>query len=222
VLLETAPVLATDDVPDLVDGDEMLRCDAPRFAWDIFALPDVRRQVREEVAAQFAAFQKTGLVLDHVNAHKHYHLHPTIMRIVCEEAARAGVRAIRVPIEPAGVLAATGEGLSPLGARATSWWARRIAVGVRRAGFVVPDQVFGLAWSGAMTATRIAALLRHLPDGASEIYTHPATRDDFPGHAPGYRYMDELAALTDEEVVRLARREGLVRDPPISAPSRLF
>jgi predicted glycoside hydrolase/deacetylase ChbG (UPF0249 family) len=62
------------------------------------------------------------------------------------------------------------------------------------------DQVFGLAWSGAMTPARVTALAGALPDGISEIYFHPATRDDFPGHAPSYRYVEELAALTDPAV----------------------
>ena len=55
--------------------------------------------------------------------------------------------------------------------------------------------VFGLAWSGAMTAPRLASLIQNLPPGASEIYLHPATRDGFDGQAPGYRYSEEFAAL---------------------------
>jgi len=47
---------------------------------------------------------------------------------------------------------------------------------------------------------RVQALLRHLPSGLSELYLHPATDDDYPGHAPGYNYRDELAALTDADV----------------------
>jgi hypothetical protein len=70
---------------------------------------------------------------------------------------------------------------------------------------VVPDAVFGLAWSGAMTSRRIANLLRHLPAGTIEIYTHPAAGNVFAGHAPGYRYTDELAALTDPECIQALR-----------------
>jgi hypothetical protein len=67
------------------------------------------------------------------------------------------------------------------------------------------DAVFGLAWSGAMTTTRLLGLLQHLPEGRSEIYLHPATADDFPGHASGYRYADELAALIAPDVLAAAR-----------------
>jgi hypothetical protein len=68
-----------------------------------------------------------------------------------------------------------------------------------------PDAVFGLAWSGAMTTSRLLGLLRHLPEGRSEIYLHPATTDKFTGHAPGYHYAEELAALTASDVIVAAR-----------------
>jgi hypothetical protein len=71
----------------------------------------------------------------------------------------------------------------------------------------VPDQVFGLAWSGALDAARLRGLIENLPDGLTEIYAHPATDDHYPGHAPGYAYRAELAALTDP-----LAREAISRD----------
>lgn len=211
VLLEARPVLRRDAIPDLVDASGRFRADMVRLAIEIAAHPAVRAQMRAEVAAQFAAFRDAGLPLDHVNAHKHFHLHPSILAAVLDEARRASVRVLRLPVEPAAVLATTGQGASPLCARATAWWARRLARAVRRRGFAVPDHVLGLAWSGAMTPSRLAALLRHLPDGVTEIYTHPATADAFPGAAPGYRYTDELAALTSADVITMAARSGATR-----------
>jgi hypothetical protein len=60
--------------------------------------------------------------------------------------------------------------------------------------------VFGLNWSSAMTTKRLAALVAHLPPGVIEIYTHPATFNEFEGHALGYAYIEELSALTSEPV----------------------
>ncbi|NVO15696.1 MAG: hopanoid biosynthesis-associated protein HpnK [Rhodoplanes sp.] len=211
VLLESRPVLRRDQVPDLVDAHGLFRSDMVRLAVEIFARPSVRRQMQAEVAAQFSAFRETGLTLDHVNAHKHFHLHPTIAAAVMAQASRAGAKGLRVPVEPAGVIDATGQGASPLGARLTAWWAARLARQARAAGFVVPDAVFGLAWSGAMTAVRTASLLQRLPEGTSEIYFHPATSDAFPGHAENYRYTDELAALTSGEVLTAAKQSGAMR-----------
>jgi chitin disaccharide deacetylase len=65
-----------------------------------------------------------------------------------------------------------------------------------------------LAWSGAMTKNRVAALLRRLPAGVVEIYLHPATTNAFAGAAPGYRYADEFAALCDAECIAAVRQSG--------------
>ena len=70
----------------------------------MFFLPKVRAQLRAEIQAQFAAFAATGLTFDHVNAHKHFHLHPTIAALMVETAAAYGVKGARVPLEPQDVL----------------------------------------------------------------------------------------------------------------------
>jgi hypothetical protein len=80
---------------------------------------------------------------------------------------------------------------------------------LRRAGVGAPDQVFGLAWSGAMTQARLSGLIAHLPEGITEIYTHPATSSAFAGAAPGYRYEEELAALTSPELRRQIVEAGV-------------
>ena len=63
------------------------------------------KEVAAEIEAHFEAYRASGLALDHVNAHKHFHLHPTIAALVIAIGARYGLRGLRVPIEPAGVLA---------------------------------------------------------------------------------------------------------------------
>ena len=78
VLTEGRAVLPPTRIPDLVDAqgrfpDDAMARDGVRF----FFLPRVRRQLAAEIRAQFEAFKATGLQLDHVNAHRHFHLHPT-------------------------------------------------------------------------------------------------------------------------------------------------
>ncbi len=199
VLVEGRPVLPPEQVPDLVDEAGSFRTDMVRAGIDIFVRPTVRRQLAAEVEAQFAAFAATGLRLDHVNAHKHFHLHPTIAATILRVGARYGLGAVRAPVEPAGVLARIEPGRRR-GFDVAKGWARLVRRRMRRAGLVVPDQVFGLAWSGALDGGRLLGLLHHLPDGLTEIYCHPATSDDYPAHASGYGYRAELAALTDARV----------------------
>jgi hopanoid biosynthesis associated protein HpnK len=195
VLVEGRPALPPEQIPDLVDGEGHFRTNMVRAGIDIFFCSKVRRQLAAEIEAQFTAFAATGLPLDHVNAHKHFHLHPTIAELILNIGPGYGMRAVRAPVEPAAIINA----IEPSRASAADWiansYARRMQSRLRRTGMLVPDQVFGLAWSGAMDTARLGALVERLPAGLSEIYCHPATRDDFPGHAPGYRYRDELSAL---------------------------
>jgi hypothetical protein len=62
-----------------------------------------------------------------------------------------------------------------------------------------------------MTHSRIAGLIAHLPEGVTEIYTHPATASGFAGAAPGYRYGEELAALTSPVLHRQIAAVGIER-----------
>ncbi len=209
VLVEGRPILPAAQVSMLVDGRGRFREDMARAGATMFFSPKARRQLAAEIAAQFAAFAATGLALDHVNAHKHFHLHPTIAGLILRIGGRHGMRAARLPREPRRVLAriepASPPAPQPVVEAVTALARRRFA----RAGIRTPDQVFGLAWSGAMTARRLEGLIATLPPGLSEIYLHPATQAVFEGSAPGYRYADELAALTDPGVMRAAARPDL-------------
>jgi hopanoid biosynthesis associated protein HpnK len=204
VLVEGRPVLPPSDIPDLVDTSGCLCTNMARMGVAIFLRPTVRRQLEAEITAQFEAFRATGLPLDHVNTHKHFHLHPTIANAILKIGRLYGMPAIRVPLEPRAVLAAAEPGTALPFAPVTGYCARRSHRRMVAAGLCVPDAVFGLAWSGAMTATRLSSLIAHLPAGLSEIYMHPATAGGFEGAAPGYRYAEELAALTNEDVMSAA------------------
>jgi hopanoid biosynthesis associated protein HpnK len=208
VLVEAKPALPPEQVPDLVGPDGFFRTDMARLGFDIAFKSRVRRQVAAEITAQFEAFAATGLPLDHLNAHKHFHLHPVIGALAIAIGKRFGARAIRVPTEPVAVVRAIEPASASLSASMLAQWTRVLRAQARRAGMTAPDAVFGLAWSGAMTRARLKRLLERLPAGTIEIYTHPAARNEFCGHAAGYRYVDELAALTDPDCVPLVRASG--------------
>ncbi|MEO9131436.1 MAG: hopanoid biosynthesis-associated protein HpnK [Sphingomonas sp.] len=209
VLVEGRPTLPPEQVPDLVDTSGHFRTDMVRAGITIFAKPAARRQLAAEVEAQFAAFAATGLKLDHVNAHKHFHLHPTIASAILSTGKRYGMKSVRAPIEPRDVLAKIEPGTG--GFDVARLWALLVRKRMRAAGMSVPDQVFGLAWSGALDAARLRGLIANLPDGLTEIYAHPATDDAYRGHAPGYAYRAELAALIDPLAREAISRDGIER-----------
>jgi hopanoid biosynthesis associated protein HpnK len=201
VVIEGPAVLPPSEIPLLVGADGQFPNDQVALGIRYFFRPAVRRQLRREIVAQFDAFAQTGLRLDHANAHKHMHMHPTVGRMVIEEGLRRGLPALRIPAEPPRIMAACGTPATP---GAWAMWAgsavlRRQA---RRAGLRVNDHVFGLAWSGHVTAGRVKTLAAHLPPGLSELYFHPATHSDPALQAlmPDYEHADELAALVDPAV----------------------
>lgn len=199
VLIEARPVLPAHRVPDLVGPDGAFRSDAAAYGARVFFSPRARRQLAAEIDEQFAAYRATGLALDHVDAHKHFHIHPAIARELIRAAAAAGVTWIRTPVEPRHVLARVEPAQRGWEALVAAPFARMLAARLRRAGFRTPDQVLGLAWSGAMTPGRVAGLIRNLPEGVTELYVHPATAGGFAGAAPGYAYAAELEALVCDE-----------------------
>ena len=208
VLVDGPPILPPERIPDLVDAQGRLRRDLVSAGVAIFFRPSVRRQLAAEIEAQFRAYRATGLALDHVNAHHHFHLHPTVCGQMLDIGQRYGMSAMRVPWEHPGTLAR----IESHGRYRRKWleapWIALLRRRVRRHGITAPDRVFGVAWSGAMTMQRIAGILRHLPDGLTEIYSHPATTDSFADAASGYRYRDELEALMAPDIKRLVQATG--------------
>ena len=202
VVIEGQATLPVAAIPDLVDAQGWF--DSAQIARGVsyFCRPAVRRQLAAEIEAQYAAFAATGLTLDHANTHKHMHLHPTVGRLLMEIGARFGLRRIRVPAEPPAVLRACGE-RGGVGAHALYEWSRVLRRQARRRGLGFDRHVFGMAWTGHVTAERLLRLRRQLPAGSSEIYLHPALgRDEALARVmPDYDQAAELAALCDPRVI---------------------
>ena len=195
VVIEGQSVSSPSIIPDLVDANGQFPSDQFRLGVNYCFRPAVRRQLAREIRAQYEAFVATGLTLDHVNTHKHMHLHPVVGQLMLSIGQEFGLRSVRVPAEPA-ILPDTP---TNLGDRALYQWTRLFRRQARAAGMITNDHCFGIAWSGHMTRDRIARLLPRLPDGVSEIYFHPAAERDatLVRLMPDYEHVAEFAALMD-------------------------
>ncbi len=192
-----------------VEGPSMrggwLSSDQAALGVRYFFLPAERRRLAAEIRAQFEAFAATRLPLDHADAHKHMHLHPTVGALLISIGQEFGLRAVRVPNEPSWVAPS-------LAGRAMAAWSGLLRHQVRAAGMACCDQVFGLTWSGAMTEARVLRVLANLPDGISEMYFHPAAGRDalLDRWMPSYQHEAELAALVSPAVRAAVQAEGVV------------
>ncbi len=198
--------------PGLLDADGQFPSDQLRLGIGYFFRPGARRALAAEIRAQFAALAATGLRLDHANAHKHMHLHPTVGRLMLEAGREHGLPAVRIPAEPPATMLGCGAARRP-GDRLLYAGTRVLRAQARRAGVRTNDHVFGIAWSGHMTTDRIIRLAARLPPGVSEIYFHPATHRNarLARLMPDYEHEAEFAALTDPAVRAAFDRAGVMQ-----------
>jgi chitin disaccharide deacetylase len=196
VVIEGPAALPPAKIPGLVDAAGQFPSDQLKLGLNYFFRPGIRRQLAAEIRAQFAAFAATGLTLDHANAHKHMHLHPTVGAMMLRIGQEYGLNRIRIPAEPPDIMARCGTPAG-LGDKVLYGWTNLLRRQARVARVATNDHCFGLAWSGHMTADRLRRLLPHLPDGDTEIYFHPAARRDavLDRLMPDYEHEAELAAL---------------------------
>jgi hopanoid biosynthesis associated protein HpnK len=213
VLVDGRPALPPERIPDLVGADGRFSSDPVRLGARIFLSSRAQSQAEAEIRAQLTAFGETGLRLDHVDGHHHFHLHPTVQAILVRLAREFGIAAIRVPHEPAAVRRRHGAGKGVrdwLAAFSMHHRAPAMKQRLAHAGIRFNDAILGLADSGRLDPARMRELLAALPDGITELYLHPATRrwsevDPLP---ESYRPEAELAALVDPSVRAVVEASG--------------
>ena len=199
-------VLPHELIPDLVDAEGRFDTNLVRAGVRYFFLPRVRRQLAAEIEAQFAAFQKTGLELDHINTHNHMHMHPTVLALMIKIGRKYGATAIRVPSDPSSARSPAER----MGRLFLAPWLALLKRQVRRAGFRCNDHIFGIRDSGQMDKGRLVKIFRALPDGVTEVFSHPATGrwDGIDPAAMDYRFEEEYEALLDPDVRRTLEATG--------------
>lgn len=216
VLLQGRATLPPSRIPGLVDATGMFRNAPVAVGLRYFFTPGLRAQLEREICAQLERFVQTGLPLSHVDGHLNIHMHPSVLNILLRVKDRYGIRAMRLPREPLS-LSLHADGREPLRKRLESITFRQLdrfatprlaAAGVRHA-----DQVFGLHNSGHITESFWEAILPHLPQGVTEIYTHASQVDDEARRwrPANYECEGELAALTSVSLRSALEARGIER-----------
>ncbi len=159
-----------------------------------------KEQLEKEIRAQFEAFKATGLKLDHVNAHNHMHLHPTVFDLIIKIGKDYGVTAIRIPNEPPlnSIIINKKEKLI----RTLRWlffkpFISRMKKQCEENSIKINDTIYGLNDSGHMNIDKMIRIIPHISNGTTEIYTHPATEkwEGIDSAASDYEFEAEYKAL---------------------------
>ncbi len=181
VLTGGSPVLPAGDISSLIDpatgaffsslGPLLYRLFTGRIRAD---------HIEAEARVQIEFLQKAGLTLTHIDAHKHTHAFPQILRPLLRAARSCGITRIRNPFEPLwAVRATTQAGLLRAGMVAAllslrSTWQRIL----REEGFLTTDGTLAMTGTGALDAAMIHALVGRAPEGTWELITHPGYCDE--------------------------------------------
>lgn len=194
--------LAPSQIPGLVNSNGEFTNNPAGAGFRYFFQSSLREQLRAELHAQFQKFRATGLELDHVNGHLHLHLHPTVFRLLTQDAEQLGLHRVRLTFDPLRLNLRLAKGhlayrllhvviFHSLSARARPKFQR---LGLRHTA-----NVFGLLQNARVDEPYVLALLSALPAGDSELYSHPSL-DEF---------RNEFEALISPRVRSDAARLGI-------------
>ncbi len=218
-LTQGAPVADPAQVSSLLDGrGEFAR--PPAALLRGLLTGGVRLdEVERELSAQIEKVRAAGIAITHLDGHKHVHMLPRVFPVVLRLAKRYGIRAVRRARERQGGMwrllgrkKSVGIVKQSVKSRALNLMTRNSRALLRQAGLHFPMHFFGITQTGFLDPPELAALLRRIPEGTSELMCHPgcAGRDMDPKltrlRAERQR---ELEALTRPEILELVSRLGI-------------
>jgi hopanoid biosynthesis associated protein HpnK len=201
-LLHGHSTLPPEKIPGLVNArGEFSNCPVG-VGLNYFFKRGLREQLRPEIHAQFEKFRATGLKLDHVNGHLHLHLHPTIFKILMEDSEKLGITHLRLTRDCLSRSRKMSRGhlfykifhaaiFEFLSSRARKTLAEKK---IRHA-----QITFGLLQDSRVDENYILKLLPELPDGDSELYSHPSLD----------KFKHEFNALVSPRVKELVKTLGI-------------
>lgn len=102
VLTDGVPASDPAKIPSLIGPDgHSFRPSLLSFVQALLRGHIRESDIEREAEAQIDRLQRAGIAVTHVDTHKHTHLFPQVGRPLLNVLARAGIRAIRNPFEPA-------------------------------------------------------------------------------------------------------------------------
>jgi hopanoid biosynthesis associated protein HpnK len=183
VLTGGVAVLPPKEIPSLASPDGTLPESLPAFVARVTSGSIRIEEVEAEIRAQVAKIRAAGIEPTHLDSHKHTHAHPRVTHAFGRVARELKIRCIRKPVED---LKDSWDSSSEAGGSslqlAAAGAVRVVSAGFdsarREYGLNSPDQFLGLATTGQLGPSALAALIRRVQDGSTEIMLHPGICDD--------------------------------------------
>jgi len=219
VLVDGLPVFDKKPAATTLSNEEF---DDGRFYETLngFALRLLRSRINvddieAEAMAQIRKLQAAGVVVSHLDTHKHTHILPRVLRPLLRAARACGVPALRNPFGPVH--------LSVVASRPRLWkrfsqltalnrLGKSFRKSVTTAGMFTPDGTVGIVATGAMDIPLFESIVKSLPEGTWELVCHPGYNDaELAGIRTRLRdsRAQELGLLTSPEAREILARSGV-------------
>lgn len=193
-----APVLPAAQVSSLVDNSGLFLPDYVAFAKRFYTGGVKMAELEAELRAQIERALALSLNITHIDSHQHTHVLPIINSLVVQLCCEYNIKRIRIPGEgyffSGGFSAGVGR---KIGRAGLSFCASMAAARAQAAGIKYPRHFFGMLAGGNLNEALVSNIINALPDGVSEIMTHPGLNAAALGRqfTWNYHWEDELAAF---------------------------
>jgi chitin disaccharide deacetylase len=193
------------------DGNFLGKATAHRLLMKTGNAP-LQNDIARELTLQIERLLDSAIAITHIDSHQHVHLFPSVLRTAAEIAKGHGIRRIRIPDEtipsadaniPADLLE-EARCFSALGKAARGF--------LDGSGMLAPDHFRGLLLKGRLTVQTLLEVIDQLPDGLTELMTHPGripTESPYSPFSSIYREW-ELHALLNPSFQLALDRAGVL------------
>lgn len=206
------PVLPAEKIPTLLTDEGVFPADYMEFARMFYFGGMKITEIQAELEAQIDKGIAAGLKFTHLDSHQHVHVLPGMQDIAIKLCRTYGIGAMRVPAEAYGFFG--GYNCSAgrkIGKWGLTFWAERLRSKLTEYKIKTTDNFFGMAAGGNLNEELVANILKAVPEGTSEIMTHPGISDAALGKkfSWGYHWEEEMNAFTSPVNLELLELRGI-------------
>lgn len=206
-------VLPKEKISSLVDDTGLFPENYVVFAKKFYTGQVKMVQLELELRAQIEKALATGLTITHVDSHQHTHVLPGMIGLVVKLCNEYQIKNIRIPQEDYFFSGGFAGGLGrKVGRAGLSFCACLAAMKAKSAGLKYPDSFFGMLAGGNLNERLVGNIINTLPEGVSEIMTHPGlNKQELDKHFTwNYHWEDELNAFLSAKNKTLLEQQQVV------------
>ncbi len=198
----------TEGEPCIKDSALAVKGNFPGSYKDFLLHKFPEEEIEAELEAQISKLEKTGLKISHIDGHQHIHLFPEVFKVVVDLAKKHKIKFVRVPDEKLVFDKVF------LGSIFDGQLAKKVALSLfsinkrkilKENSLKCTDNFYGLLSANQLTFAKLAAVIKNIEDGTSELICHPGS-ENYDSYLNRKR---EKKILTHENIKQMVKDLGI-------------